>query len=86
MLAALSHPVRVGSSAGCCTTRGTTERPGRRARLDRAALPPPPGLTHAGLVRQDGRGSYRIAPRAVVPHPGPAHRCVRHRSQLPVST
>ncbi|GAA1307974.1 helix-turn-helix domain-containing protein [Pseudonocardia xinjiangensis] len=24
-------------------------------------------LTHCGLVEQDGRGSYRIAPRAVVP-------------------
>jgi ArsR family transcriptional regulator, arsenate/arsenite/antimonite-responsive transcriptional repressor len=24
-------------------------------------------LTHSGLVEQDGRGSYRIAPRAVVP-------------------
>jgi DNA-binding transcriptional ArsR family regulator len=24
-------------------------------------------LTHCGLVEQDGRGSYRVAPRAVVP-------------------
>jgi hypothetical protein len=24
-------------------------------------------LTHCGIVEQDGRGSYRVAPRAVVP-------------------
>lgn len=69
VLAALGHPVRVRIVRGLLHgPRGTTE-------LTEVAELASTGqlyhhlkaLTHAGLVEQDGRGSYRIAPRAVVP-------------------
>ncbi|BBG01247.1 MULTISPECIES: ArsR/SmtB family transcription factor [Pseudonocardia] len=69
VLAALGHPVRVR------IVRGLLHGPRGTAELTEVAELASTGqlyhhlkaLTHAGLVEQDGRGSYRIAPRAVVP-------------------
>ncbi|ALE72952.1 MULTISPECIES: winged helix-turn-helix domain-containing protein [unclassified Pseudonocardia] len=69
VLAALGHPVRVRIVRSLLHgPRGTTE-------LTEAAELASTGqlyhhlkaLTHAGFVEQDGRGTYRMAPRAVVP-------------------
>lgn len=69
VLAALGHPVRVR------IVRGLLHGPRTTAELTEVAELASTGqlyhhlraLTHAGIVEQDGRGSYRIAPRAVVP-------------------
>lgn len=69
VLAALGHSVRVR------IVRGLLHGPRGTAELTEVAELASTGqlyhhlkaLTHAGLVEQDGRGSYRIAPRAVVP-------------------
>ncbi|MEU6698743.1 helix-turn-helix domain-containing protein [Pseudonocardia sp. NPDC046786] len=69
VLAALGHPVRVR------IVRGLLHGPRGTAGLTEVAELASTGqlyhhlraLTHAGVVEQDGRGSYRIAPRAVVP-------------------
>lgn len=69
VLAALGHPVRVR------IVRGLLHGPRGTAELTEVAELASTGqlyhhlkaLSHAGLVEQDGRGSYRIAPRAVVP-------------------
>lgn len=69
VLAALGHPVRVR------IVRSLLRGPRGTAELGEAAELASTGqlyhhlraLTHCGLVEQDGRGSYRIAPRTVVP-------------------
>lgn len=69
VLAALGHPVRVR------IVRSLLRGPRGTAELSEAAELASTGqlyhhlraLTHCGLVEQDGRGSYRVAPRTVVP-------------------
>ncbi|RZT87007.1 DNA-binding transcriptional ArsR family regulator [Pseudonocardia sediminis] len=69
VLSALGHPVRVR------IVRSLLRGPRGTAELGEAAELASTGqlyhhlraLTHCGLVEQDGRGSYRIAPRTVVP-------------------
>lgn len=69
VLAALGHPVRVR------IVRSLLRGPRSTAELSEAAELASTGqlyhhlraLTHCGLVEQDGRGSYRVAPRTVVP-------------------
>ncbi|MEQ3550281.1 helix-turn-helix domain-containing protein [Pseudonocardia nematodicida] len=69
VLAALGHPVRVR------IIRGLLHGPRGTAELTETAELASTGqlyhhlkaLTHAGVVEQDGRGSYRIAPSTVVP-------------------
>ncbi|ANY05200.1 ArsR/SmtB family transcription factor [Pseudonocardia sp. HH130630-07] len=69
VLAALGHPVRVR------IVRSLLRGPRGTAELTEAAELASTGqlyhhlkaLSHAGLVEQDGRGSYRVAPRSVVP-------------------
>lgn len=69
VLAALGHPVRVR------IVRGLLHGPRGTAELTEVAELASTGqlyhhlkaLTHCGLVDQDGRGSYRIAPAVVVP-------------------
>lgn len=69
VLAALGHPVRVR------IVRGLLRGPRSTSELAEVAELASTGqlyhhlkaLTHCGLVAQDGRGSYRIVPTAVVP-------------------
>ena len=69
VLAALGHPVRVR------IVRGLLHGPRGTGELTEVAELASTGqlyhhlkaLTHCGLVDQDGRGSYRIAPAVVVP-------------------
>ncbi|WP_370588827.1 ArsR/SmtB family transcription factor [Pseudonocardia sp. C8] len=88
VLAALGHPVRVR------IVRGLLHGPRGTAELTEVAELASTGqlyhhlraLTHAGLVEQDGRGSYRIAPRAVVPTLVLLTAASDIAGQLPVST
>lgn len=70
VLAALGHPVR----ARLLRTLLADGPTGTTALQEAAGLASTGqlyhhlrALTHAGLVEQDGRGSYRVAPRTVVP-------------------
>lgn len=70
VLAALGHPARAGIvrallAAGPSTTTSLQEAAGLAStgQLYHHLR----SLTHCGLVEQDGRGSYRVAPRTVVP-------------------
>lgn len=70
VLAALGHPARAGIvrallAAGPSTTTALQEAAGLAStgQLYHHLR----SLTHCGLVEQDGRGSYRVAPRTVVP-------------------
>ncbi|MBW0119461.1 ArsR/SmtB family transcription factor [Pseudonocardia abyssalis] len=70
VLAALGHPARAGIvrallAGGPCGTADLQEAAGLAStgQLYHHLR----SLTHCGLVEQDGRGSYRVAPRVVVP-------------------
>ncbi len=70
VLAALGHPARAGIvrallAAGPSTTTALQEAAGLAStgQLYHHLR----SLTHCGLVEQDGRGSYRVAPRTVEP-------------------
>ncbi|GAA3240333.1 hypothetical protein GCM10017691_42310 [Pseudonocardia petroleophila] len=70
VLAALGHPARAGIVRALLAGG-----PSGTAELQEAAGLASTGqlyhhlrsLTHTGLVEQDGRGTYRVAPRVVVP-------------------
>lgn len=70
VLAALGHPARAGIVRALLASGPSTT-----ADVQAAAGLASTGqlyhhlraLTHCGLVEQDGRGSYRVAPRTVVP-------------------
>jgi ArsR family transcriptional regulator, arsenate/arsenite/antimonite-responsive transcriptional repressor len=70
VLAALGHPARARIVRSLLTD-GAHSTAALQAAADLASTGQLyhhlRSLTHSGLVEQDGRGSYRIAPRAVVP-------------------